>query len=292
MKDLQIATSDNFSLAVTSFSPKATPKAVVLINSAMGVVRQYYRKFALFLADEGYQVYTYDYRGIGGSRPKSLKGFKANIQDWAILDVEAMIQHIKASPEELPLFTIGHSVGGQVLGLTPSAKQVEAMMLVASQVGNWKYWDKGRARLKFFWKYLLPTLTKVFGYFPGKKMRAFEDLPKGVALEWSKWGSNPDYLFAFDFEVPKQHHELTFPILAWSFSDDGYAPIRAVKNLLGRYEQAKITHRHLSPQDLDVSKIDHFGFFREKFKDSLWQESLQWLEDLSEKLNVKNEKLV
>ena len=279
MKDLQIVTEDDFSLAVTSFNPQSTPKAVILINSAMGVLRQYYLKFSQYLANEGYQVYTYDYRGIGGSRPKSLKGFKATIQDWAIQDLEAMIQYTRTEHQDVPLFVIGHSVGGQILGLAPSCQQVQATMLVASQVGNWAYWDKGQARLKLLWKYLLPNLSKLFGYFPAKRLGLFEDLPKGVAIEWGKWGSNPDYLFAFDFKVPKQHQEIQIPFLAWSFSDDGYAPIRAVKKLLSRYEKATITHRHISPQDLGVSKIDHFGFFRDKFKESLWKDSLEWLDN-------------
>ena len=278
MEDLHISTQDDYSLAVTSFSPQTTPKAVILVNSAMGVVRQYYRKFSAYLASEGYQIYSYDYRGIGGSRPSSLRGFDATIQDWGIKDQEAMIQYVQVQHPEIPLFVIGHSVGGQILGLAPSCKRVQAALLVASQVGNWTYWDKGQAKLKFFWKYLLPQLSGLMGYFPAKRLGLFEDLPKGVAQEWSKWGREVDYMFAYDLAAPKQHAELKIPILAWSFTDDTYAPIRAVKNLLGRYEQATVMHRHIAPQDLGVEKIDHFGFFREKLKASLWQDNLQWLE--------------
>lgn len=277
MQELKVNTPDNYPLAATSFSPSGNAKAVVLINSAMGVLRQYYNKFAAFLASEGFQVYSYDYRGIGGSSPKSLRGFKADISTWGIVDMNTMIEYASSQHPNLPLTVIGHSVGGQALGLAPACHKVQAIMLVTSQVGNWSYWDKGTAKLKFFWKYLLPSLSQMFGYFPAKKIGLFENLPKGVAMEWSKWGSNPQYLFAYDFEVPKQHGDLEVPLLSWSFTDDGYAPIRAVKALLNRYEKAEITHRHLAPQDLGVSRIDHFGFFREKFKDSLWAESLQWL---------------
>lgn len=284
MNELKIKTPDNFELAVTSFSPESNPKAVVLINSAMGVLRQYYRKFAAFLATEGFQIYSYDYRGIGGSRPGSLKGFDTSIYQWGITDMETMINYVTDAHEEVPLLAIGHSVGGQALGLAPSCQKVNGLMLVTSQVGNWTHWDKGRTKLKFFWKYLLPTLSKMFGYFPAKKLGMFEDLPKGVAMEWSKWGCNPDYLFAFDFDVPKQHGDLKVPLLSWSFTDDGYAPIRAVKQLLQRYAKADIIHRHLAPQDLGVSRIDHFGFFRESFKDSLWTDSLAWL---NEQVTVK-----
>lgn len=247
MEDLHISTQDDYSLAVTSFSPQTTPKAVILVNSAMGVVRQYYRKFSAYLASEGYQIYSYDYRGIGGSRPSSLRGFDATIQDWGIKDQEAMIQYVQVQHPEIPLFVIGHSVGGQILGLAPSCKRVQAALLVASQVGNWTYWDKGQAKLKFFWKYLLPQLSGLMGYFPAKRLGLFEDLPKGVAQEWSKWGREVDYMFAYDLAAPKQHAELKIPILAWSFTDDTYAPIRAVKNLLGRYEQATVMHRHIAP---------------------------------------------
>ena len=277
MQELKVNTPDNYPLAVTSFAPNGAAKAVVLINSAMGVLRQYYNKFAAFLANEGFQVYSYDYRGIGGSSPKSLRGFEASISTWGIVDINTMIEYTKAQHPELPLTVIGHSVGGQALGLAPACQKVQAIMLVTSQMGNWTYWDKGAGKLKFFWKYMLPYLTKMFGYFPAKRLRAFENLPKGVALEWSKWGCHPEYLFAYDFEVPKQHGNLEVPLLSWSFTDDSYAPIRAVKALLNRYAKADITHRHLAPQDLEVSKIDHFGFFRNKFKDSLWTESLQWL---------------
>ncbi|EAY31150.1 alpha/beta hydrolase family protein [Microscilla marina] len=277
MQELKITTPDGHPLAVTSFNPAGAPKAVVMINSAMGVLRQYYNKFAAFLANEGFQVYSYDYRGIGGSSPKSLRGFEASIHQWGIVDVNTMIEYATVQHPNLPLTAIGHSVGGQALGLAPSCQKVQAIMLVASQVGNWAYWDKGRTKLKFFWKYMLPYLAKLFGYFPAKKLGMFENLPKGVAIEWSQWGSHPDYLFAYDFEVPKQHSELEVPLLSWSFTDDGYAPIRAVKALLNRYNKADITHRHLAPQDLGVNRIDHFGFFREKFKDSLWADSVEWL---------------
>lgn len=180
----------------------------------MGVLRQYYKKFAKFLAMEGLQVYSYDYRGIGGSRPKSLKDFKANVQDWGAIDMESMVAYIQNTHASLPLLVVGHSVGGQVFGLAPSCTQVRALMLVGSQLGNWVYWDKGQTKLKFFWKYVLPGLTKLFGYFPAKKLGMFEDLPKGVALEWSQWGGILSICLRLIWRFPKsmeRFHPLYWP---------------------------------------------------------------------------------
>jgi predicted alpha/beta hydrolase len=42
--------------------------AVVIVNSATGVLARYYHRYASFLAEHGLEVITYDYRGIGASR--------------------------------------------------------------------------------------------------------------------------------------------------------------------------------------------------------------------------------
>ena len=41
----------------------------MLIVPAMGVDQRYYAAFASWLADQGYFVVTFDYRGMGRSRP-------------------------------------------------------------------------------------------------------------------------------------------------------------------------------------------------------------------------------
>ena len=98
----------------------------MLINSATAVPRKIYRGFAGYLARRGCAVLTYDYRGIGDSRqkalvgynqPKSLVGFKASMSDWAALDVTAAVAWMRERYKHLPLTYVGHSFGGQALGL-------------------------------------------------------------------------------------------------------------------------------------------------------------------------------
>jgi predicted alpha/beta hydrolase len=55
---------------------------VVIMNSASDVPQGFYRQFATALAEAGYTVITYDYRGIAGSRPSSLHGFATRTSDW------------------------------------------------------------------------------------------------------------------------------------------------------------------------------------------------------------------
>ena len=66
------------------------------------------------------------------------------------------------------------------------------------------------------------------------------------------------------------------PILAWSFTDDGYAPPASVDALLAYFSGAKIESRRRSPSGMD-GPIGHFGFFRDRFRETLWTETAEWL---------------
>ena len=46
----------------------------VVVNPATGVAARYYHRYARFLAGHGFEVLTFDYRGIGLSRPARLRG--------------------------------------------------------------------------------------------------------------------------------------------------------------------------------------------------------------------------
>ena len=86
---LEIATEDQTTLVGRMFVPQGEPIAAALIVPAMGVKQQYYTSFASWLSEQGYLVVTFDYRGIGLSHSGSLRGYKADIMDWAQLDCAA-----------------------------------------------------------------------------------------------------------------------------------------------------------------------------------------------------------
>ena len=83
--------TDGQRIAARFFRPRGEPKGSVLIVPAMGVTQDYYQPFASWLARQGFNAATFDYRGTGLSRPSDLRGFKADIFDWARLDCAAMI---------------------------------------------------------------------------------------------------------------------------------------------------------------------------------------------------------
>ena len=80
---VEILCADGVVLGGNFWRPAGDPEAAVVINSATGVLARYYHRYARWLADEGFAVLTYDYRGIGASRPSDIRNCGYRWQDWA-----------------------------------------------------------------------------------------------------------------------------------------------------------------------------------------------------------------
>jgi predicted alpha/beta hydrolase len=279
---LTIPATDGFRLAATLYSPEGEgdDKPVILINPATGVKRTLYDRFARFLASRGLRVLTYDYRGIGGSRTQPLSALDASMVDWGTRDLAGAVDWLVEQFPRSPLLAVGHSSGGQLLGMTDRIQHVSAMLAVGAQSGYWKHWEgKRRYQLALLWYAGIPVAVRLLGYFPAKRLGLGEDLPGGVAREWARWCRNPEYI-SDEHGKPLRpfFDEFSGPLLSYSFSDDRFAPRAAVEALLGFYRHATKEHRHLTPADLKVDAIDHFGWLRESFRATLWEEMASWLE--------------
>lgn len=280
-RELTLPATDGFELAATLYLPAKPPAnaPAVLINSATGVKRGYYDKYARHLAENEFITVAFDYRGIGGSRPKSLRGFTARMTDWGAKDSAGAIEWLNNEYRPRRLLLVGHSVGGQLFGLTPNNHRVDAMLAIGAQSGYWGKWKGSRKVFMWtLWHVLMPGATRLFSYFPSKRLGFSEDLPAGVAREWAHWGRNPNYIVDEKGEPIRELFErYTGPIRSYSFSDDIHAPRAAVEALIGCYTNAAIEWNHRTPQEVGVPKIGHFGFFRDQFRESLWTETTAWL---------------
>ena len=265
-------------LAASVFETPGSDTAV-LVNAATGVPRQFYKYFAAYLRDHGWTAVTWDYRGIGGSAPPRLRGFDVRMRDWALVDMQAVIDWLSSQFRPRRLFAVGHSFGGQGIGLIATPQRITGMVGVSAQSGYWGVQggaEKHRAR--FAVTVLIPVLTRLFGYFPWSRFAAGEDLPAGVALEWARWCRNRDYLLG-DETLPLSRYEaFDAPVLAYSIEDDDWGTPRAVDDLMRAY--ANVTRRHLVPADYGLDKLGHMGFFR-KGSEPIWDEAIAWLEGIS-----------
>ncbi|MGH8178944.1 MAG: alpha/beta hydrolase family protein [Steroidobacter sp.] len=274
-----ITVQDDASLVLRLFEPSAPARAAVILPSAMGVVQNYYSRFAEWLASQGFLVATFDYRGIGLSAPRSLRGFEVNIVDWAKQDCAVVIDFIKARLPEAPLFWIGHSLGGQLLGLIPNCSKIDRVMTVATGSGYWREnsWQTRRF-VWWMWYVAVPLATRIAGYFPGKRLRKVGDLPRGVIEQWRRWCLSREYMVSAEGDnVREAYASVRTPMLAVSFTDDEMMSAEGIRSLHGLYTGASIEYRRIAPRDIGAKQIGHFGFFRPQFEKTLWPLVPQWL---------------
>lgn len=262
---------------------QADPVGTVIVNSATGVPARYYHRYARFLAEQGFDVLTYDYRGVGLSRPASLRGCGYRWRDWGELDFEATIRFVQEQGRHDRLLVVGHSVGGFLPGLAASAPRIERMLTVGAQYAWWgDYASHRRLALLFKWHVAMPALTLACGYFPGRRLGWLEDLPAGVAFEWSFRRSRFErsHPLAERQEALERMAAVTAPILAVAMSDDELGTPAAIRRTLNYYTgSVERTAVVLRPSDYGRDAIGHFGLFHDSNAAGFWQDTLLWLRD-------------
>jgi predicted alpha/beta hydrolase len=281
---------DGYRLSGHYWPGPPTARAAVLINAATGVAARYYHRYAAWLSAQGMRVLVWDYRGIGLSRPARLRKLRATKQDWGALDCEGALQELARRAPDLPLFAVCHSIGGFALGLAPSLARVRRALFVGCQYAYWRDYHPAH-RLAYFarWHLLMPVLAGLLGYFPGRRLGWLEDLPRGVALEWALRHHPSFHRFyaclpharppAPGDVLEANMARFTGDILALADRDDEYATPAASRRLLAYFRHGT---RHFVPLDRpspELPRIGHFGFFHDRYRDSLWQASWRWLSD-------------
>ena len=112
---------------------------------------------------------------VGYNQPKSLVGFKASMSDWAALDITAAVAWMRERYHTLPLNYVGHSFGGQALGLLANNTEVSRALLVAAQAGYWKLMASPE-------RYSVYALLNFVGTYPAARLCAgMERYRRGLA---------------------------------------------------------------------------------------------------------------
>ena len=266
-----------YALAVHHFVPDApTMRGVVLMAPAMGVKQRYYRKFAAWLAQQGFAAVTFDHSGMGESLKVDhtpLKKISSDFFDWGA-EAALILDVLKQRYPDVPLYWVGHSLGGQIIGMVDHAALHKAIT-VGTGSGYWKEnAPELRRRAPLFWFVFVPLLTPLFGYFPGERLKMVGDIPKGVIMQWRDWCLHPDYIASEGEAVRAQFAAVRTPIVSLSFTDDDYMSARNTEHIHSLYVNAPKTMRRIAPADIGMPHIRPFGFFKEQFKDTLWQKLL------------------
>lgn len=280
-EDVTLTAADGQPLQATIHAPAATGSASdngnsgaawLLVNSAMGVRRQFYRHLAGYLAGRGIGVLTYDYRGVGDSTIDRARLPGVQLEDWGLKDFPAALAWLEARADASRVVVLGHSVGGQILGLTPRVLDVAGLVGVACQSGYWRLWH-GIERLKLlaFWYAVIPLLTTLSARFPASWFGLGRSIPSGVARQWARWGRDPDYVRSTRVgPQPQYYTAVRCPLRTYYIEQDWLATECAARAWHDWFPNAHREFINLGVRGTAGRPLGHFGFFNPDIGAAAW----------------------
>lgn len=264
--------------------PRSRPRAAIL-HCGGGIPAGRYRRFAEFLSEFGIPVLTYDYRGIGLSRPARLRGFVAGIEDWFGYDSAAAIAWLRELFPREEIVGISHSIGALALGCAPNAAEQDRLVLIAPHTGYvGDYRALHRLPMALMWHGIMPLLTWALGYFPGRRLKLGDDLPARFAMQWAGRISPRMRMPRAEAHRQRLHEllaggaQLERPALVVTISDDAFATAAGARRLLSYLPRVRSRHIVFSPADANTDRLGHFGFFSERRGRHLWSRLLATLD--------------
>jgi len=283
MKEVKILCEDGFELAGSIYQPDSI-KAAIMIAPATGIKRQFYNSFASYFAEQGYGILTFDNRGIGDSKGESINGVGASLVNWGILDMTAALEKLKQQFPNTEYHVIGHSAGGQLVGMMKNAKELKSIFNFGSSSGSIHFAKYPfKFLFSFFMNFFIPVSNFLFGHTKSQWVGMGEPLPKEVANDWRRFCNGKGYI---KVELDKKtvdhlYDELSISTM-WVFAqDDDIVNIGNIKDMIRVYSKINSKTLELIPKEHGFKDIGHMKFFSSKRK-SLWSLAFNWMEEFNQ----------
>ena len=272
-ENVTVTCTDGYSLSGRFYQSKQSTKNLpILLCPATGITQGFYHNFIEWLTEQGSDVLVFDFRGIGDSLYSSLRDSNASIQDWGLLDIPAAIQTLLEKTGQEQVTLLGHSAGGQLLGIVSNYEKVAQVIAISGSTGHVKGL-KGRTKrmAPVMFNLVFPVSTLIKGYGATKMLGMGENLPKNVAKQWAQFCSKPGYVMnAIGKTIFEDYHaKVNCPITVYWSSDDEIATEANVKDLLRLYPNANTDMIELEPQKHNHKAIGHMMMFK-KSHQNLW----------------------
>lgn len=264
----------DIAVAYTTYAPRAQEyEEIIVIASAMAVRREKYHAFAMHLAQRSVVV-TFDQAGTAGSTENSA-GKDIRLTDW-VNDLEYLVEML-AVQHGKPVVCIGHSIGGQLIGMI-NQRRIKKAIVIASQNGYWKNWRLRHRYLMLLGWSLIYLNTVLCGRLTLTSFVGLEEIPPGVAFDWIRWAMHDSYYDHNGENLDCRFGEFTGSLLYIGTTDDEiYAPARAGESLLRKYSKATKSCWIISPDEFGVKEVGHSGFFTDHIGESLWERMWNWM---------------
>jgi predicted alpha/beta hydrolase len=286
MQKIQINLQQNDRLVATLFPAHAERKLYrsVIVGPAAAVSQTYYEKFCLYLADAGFDVLSFDFRGVGQSKLRDTRDYQdVGFIEWIEYDYPAVVDAMLEQFPKQPLFIVGHSAGGWIPGISAISHRVDGIVGVGMLSAYWRLMSSRVRYLHWFaWRFIIPLSVKFFGYWPGL-VGLKVNMPAAFAKQFSRWALHSDFVFSETTFKPTANAErFTGHLHLFQIADDPWGTPAAVKAVYDRYPNAKTRAMEaVDSKQFGIPFIGHFNFFRAAHRETLWPLALKQLSRMS-----------
>jgi len=279
---IKVRSDDGAFSKITVFPALDERAPTVICMPAMGVRARFYEPLAHNFVKKGLNVVTADLRGHGdsGIRPGSTSDFgygEMVVHDWPCI-IDQTEKHFPDSPRII----LGHSLGGQLSTLYLSEKPEKAtgLVLIAAPSLYYRDWPFPRNLRILLMTHTFALIASVLGYHPGRKLRVGGTEARRLIYDWARITRKGRYdMIRKGVDYEKLSGDLEIPVLAISFSDDGFAPKPVADRLCQRMPLAELTRWHLTPGNLGCSSLGHFSWIKKS--ERLASMIKNWIEAIS-----------
>lgn len=251
----------------------ADPKAVVAIVHGYSEHSGRYAHVAKTFVKNGYAVYAYDHRSHGQS--DGSKTFISSFDD-VIDELGLFLKHIEPRVGKLPLYVLGHSMGGLIVALYMATRQpsVAGVILTSPYVeigGDVPSWLIRISSFVGRWLPHLPTIGLDYNLVSRDK----EILAEHRADPHIYRGKLPARTGAEMNRAVQQFNgiieQMTMPLLVMHGGDDQIAPVNGSKNI----------HARASSSDKSLKIYDglYHEILNEVEREEVKAEIVAWMDD-------------
>jgi len=276
-EQFEIVTNDGWSLKANRFQlPTGTPKAIILVMPAMGSHSRPARFMASAFAKLGNLVVTLDPRGHGQSKPHPKRGIDYGFDHFLHLDMPAVIAVLKDQHPQLPIFIIGHSLGGHLAAIFAAENPglIDGVITLTSAHLHSKI--IGRPALLLFAAFSI--MAKLLGYLPGQHFGWGTPIARQQVMDWAKWGITGVLRGSDGRNLEPALAASTTPTLCIGFTDDKrLAPPKSTIAFSKLMDDRLTTHWKIDPSDVGAEILGHFDHLRTGAV--VWTRMDAWIND-------------